>query len=460
MNSLIGWVKCNVWIVVLSLIALVVYPTAWAVSSGWNNRIRDDLQSKVDADYRSVDVKVAYSDFQIDPNVPPVEMPGVAPNTRITEYFRARRDKQLAQLQEVIAAADEFNRRGRGPLVEGLFPEPTGTGVEADLKRLAMNKFFVSGPAHPPSVYELLLASINAGPVVDPAELRALLVDLKERELAAKEAADGQIVMTPEERDLLDEKIIDSRMAEYRRHANEISVYADMSMFPELRRGSWPEIWPDPLGGVPSLSRCFLWQHDYWAISDVLEAVGLANTDENGEPAAVTQSPVKHIVSLRFTAPLVPDLYGSKYPLPGSVQDAGAQQMQPDYTYGITGRFASPDNRLYDLRNVELEVVVAAEKLPRFFDALAQTNFITVTDIDLKAVDVATELELGRYYGPDYVVRASMKLEVLLLRSWTEPLMPETVKLMLAIGSPDPDPADLLGAGPGDNGDDGGSGGG
>ncbi|MCH7961960.1 MAG: hypothetical protein IIC49_06450 [Planctomycetes bacterium] len=459
MSNLIGWVKANVWIVILSTIALAVYPSAWAVSSGWNKRIRADLQGRVTSDYQSVDVKVAYSDFQIDPNVPPVEMPGVAPNTRITEYFRARRDKQLAQLQEVIAAADEFNRRGRGPLIEGLFPEPTGE--DADLKRLAMNELFVSGPAHPPSVYEQLLASINAGPVIDPTELAALLVDLRERESAAREASDGQIVMTPEERDLLDEKIINSRMAEYRRHANEISVYADMRMFPELQRNSWPEIWPDRLGGVPTLSRCFLWQHDYWAVSDVLEAVGRANTDVNGEPTAVTQSPVKRIASLRFTAPLVPGWYQSKYPLAGSVQDAGAQQMHPDYAYGITGRFTSPDNRLYDVRHIELEVVVAAEKLPRFFDALAQTNFITVTDIDLKAVDVATDLERGLFYGPDYVVSAKIALEVLLLRSWTEPLMPETIKLMLAIGVPDQDAADLLGAGENESGSgEGGEGGG
>jgi hypothetical protein len=428
-----AWIKRNIWIVTLSLVSIIVYPVAWKISSGMNKKLKEELQKEVDTAWRSVDVTVGYSGIQIDPNTPPVEVSGVAPNAKITTFFKEIREKQQSQLNEVVTMAEEFNRHGRKPLVEGLFPEPTGE--DPIIVKIAMNKKFVSGPTHPPSAYEELFETINGGPPVDPLSLRDELQDLKQRNLAAREASEGNVALTAEEKAELEKELVDYRLATYRRRALDLSVFVDMSSLPKPDSRSWPQIFDDQLGQPPVTWQCYLWQHDYWTIEDVIEAIGRANTDENGDFTPVTESAVKRIAKLELTAPVVPieSITSDVDPTPGTVTDAGAQPLAPDYAYSVTGRFTSPNNRLYDVRRVKLEVIVAMDKLPRFFDALAETNFITVTDVDLEAVNVAAELTTGYFYGSDYVVKANMTLEVLLLRSWTEPYMPDGIKFRLGI---------------------------
>ncbi len=433
-----NWIKQNIWIVVLSIVSLAVYPVAWKISSGMNKKLKEELQKEVTAAWKSVDVKVGYSGIQVDPKTPPVEVSGVAPNARLTAFFKEIREKQQSQLDEVVTMAEEFNRHGRKPLVEGLFPVPTGE--DPNLHKIAMNKLFVFGPSHPPSAYEKLFDSINGGSAVSPLDLRDELVDLKARLMAAKEAADSSVALTAEEKEEMEQELVNYRLATYRRRAMDLSVYLDMTSLPPADGRSWPQIFKGQKSQPETTWGCFLWQHDYWAIEDVIKAIGRANTDENGDFTPVTESPVKRVVKIQLTAPVVPleSITSEKDPNPGTVTDAGSAPLEPDYAYSVTGRYTSPNNRLYDVRRVELQVIAAMDKLPRFFDALAETNFITITDIDLEAVNVAAELTKGYFYGPDYVVQANMTLEVILLRSWTEPYMPDGIKYRLGIP---PEPA-------------------
>jgi hypothetical protein len=41
----------------------------------------------------------------------------------------------------------------------------------------------------------------------------------------------------------------------------------------------------------------------------------------------------------------------------------------------------------------------------------------------------------GYAYGNEHVVKASMEVEILLLRSWTVPLMPESIRMILGVTS-------------------------
>ena len=427
------WIKRNIWIVVLSFIAVTVYPVGWKISSGMNKKLKDELQTEVKAAWESVDVKINYSGIQIDPNTPAVETLKVAPNAVLTAFYEDLRQNQQTQLDEVVTMAEEFNRKGRKPLIDGLFPEPQGE--YPNIVKIDMNKKFVHSPAHPPSVYEELFATINGGAPADPLMLMDELIDRSLRNLAVKEAADGDVALTQDQKDEMEDDLVNYRLATYRQRANDISVYVDMDSLPAPDSKSWPQIFDDQMSQPPVTWQCYMWQHDYWTIEDVIEAIGRANTDENGDFMPVTESPVKRVIKIELTTSLVPkeSITSDIDPNPGAVTDAGTQPLEPDYDYSVTGRFSGPDNRLYDVRNVKLEVVVAMDKLPRFFDALAETNFITVTDLDLKTVNVAADITLGYFYGPDHLVKAAMNLEVLLLRSWTEPYMPDGIKYRLGI---------------------------
>ena len=58
---------------------------------------------------------------------------------------------------------------------------------------------------------------------------------------------------------------------------------------------------------------------------------------------------------------------------------------------------------------------------------------MTVTDVDLQEVDIWEELRQGYYYGTEHVVRATISVETVWLRSWVTPIMPDPVKQTLGI---------------------------
>ena len=108
----------------------------------------------------------------------------------------------------------------------------------------------------------------------------------------------------------------------------------------------------------------------------------------------------------------------------------GGLAVGPVTYTGHTGGVAGSS---YDIRMVELTLVVGSQQLPRIFDAFAQTNYMTVTDVDLNEVDVWEDLEQGYFYGPDHVVRAVLQIETVWLRSWTTDLMPDAVRTALGV---------------------------
>jgi hypothetical protein len=111
-------------------------------------------------------------------------------------------------------------------------------------------------------------------------------------------------------------------------------------------------------------------------------------------------------------------------------------------TLSVTGRPAGPgsNNSFYDIRRATVELVAQTSKLTNFVDALSATNFITVLDCDLYAVDVDEELKSGYFYGSDPVVRAKLQIESIWLREWMVPLTPPLLRQELMMPDP-PAPA-------------------
>lgn len=103
--------------------------------------------------------------------------------------------------------------------------------------------------------------------------------------------------------------------------------------------------------------------------------------------------------------------------------------------FGITptGRIS---NSVFDVRHSKLVIDIEADKLPAFFESLRQTNFMTVIKAEITDVDEYDLLKQGYVYGQRDVVRASLIIESLWFRNWTEQLMPKLVKEKLLIIQP------------------------
>jgi hypothetical protein len=102
-----------------------------------------------------------------------------------------------------------------------------------------------------------------------------------------------------------------------------------------------------------------------------------------------------------------------------------------DPSVSVTGRVSTD---AYDVVPARLTLIVDASRIPDIFQAFAETNLMTVLDIDISEIDVWEELRRGYFYGSDApVVRAELEIETVWLRSWTTPIMPESVKQVLGI---------------------------
>ena len=105
--------------------------------------------------------------------------------------------------------------------------------------------------------------------------------------------------------------------------------------------------------------------------------------------------------------------------------------MPLDYSVSFTGRH---DNPLYDVRLVDLVIVVDSAKIPEVLDALARQNFMTViAPVEVRALDLFTAMRDGYYYGTAPVSELTLTVETIWLREWTAQFMPSELKQALGI---------------------------
>lgn len=443
MKNLMAWVKAHLAIVVCSAVIIISLPVAWFFSSSWNKQIREKQEAAAKSKYDAVEsaAKVTYTLPRLSQTDEAIQVIG-APNQTLTDWFKAHREKILAQAQGIVKEAERLNKRRHEPLVDGLFPNAQGQAAQVKALELA-EKIVYAGT--PNSAYPKLLERIGAGKPPEPGNVSTVVAE--ERAKLVEQITSGtKRELTAEEKDRVEKAAVERRLAEYRGGASEISVYGTMDMFPQGGRnlGSYvPRQMPDK---PPPLDECFNWQFDYWLAEDILDAIALANQDDSGQPTTVDRSVVKRIEQI-----LTSDQWVASYAMPsggGGGEESGAAApvetgspdalIDPKFDRSITGRWSGPGNAVYDVRNVSISVVVSSARLPELLDAFARTNFMTVTDMDLSDVDVWADLELGYFYGSEHVVRAKLVVETIWLRSWTVPLMPPDVRGYLAIPTEEP----------------------
>jgi len=428
--------------VAFSLLAavLVVLPLSWYFSTTMRASQLTKLQTEIGADAKELgNPRVNYSVAPLIAGGPTVEESAV-PNEVLTAYFKAARDRQQEQAASLFQEALTMNAGKRvsadgtvQTLVPGLLPDPSET--EIDVKRFQMIRAFTEDA--PRRLIERARAGMPPDRDVIARELGEQLTTMTRAKLPPGKA--DPALLSDADRAEIRAKLMGLRVDRYRNVASALNFYADASIFgvPAAQAEG---------GALPSMATCFDWQMQYYAWEDVVSAILTANeaARAGGVPAAVVKR-VEFIGAYSTfvsNAPLAPS-GASGEPVPetprtGPETSPEGGVMPLKYEVSVTGRVSGPGSgqHLYDLRTVDVRVIVSAKNLPQFLDALAQTNFISVLDVDIQSVDSNDELRKGFFYGDEAVVRASIKLETVWLRDWTMKIMPLEVRV--ALGVPEP----------------------
>jgi len=470
MNKILDFVKGNLVVVISVVLILAFLPTGMIFSGKWNAKVHEQADSAYKGEQRKLTSagKVNYS------------LPSVlegeedlsetrAPNQVVTRFYKARKEQREQQVQEVIERGTEFNRGHHVELVEGILPQAADDRTQKRLGR-EMAEAIVGTTARA-SVYQRKLQRLNAGSPMDPETLVLTLEELKTREEQRYQNASADGKMTPAQIEQMTKDLSARRLGEYIGRAKALTFYCSTAAFVDQSAASTGNRGGNRAGSseysvipskVPLLSTIdeavvFNWLWDYWLVSDVLDAVSLANSNPVTGAMAVPDAPIKRVESIRLSkvelgdavAAVVvddPQMYGgggggsgrddrggyggNSAGNTGNTSNAGGAD---DSSGSFTQRVGGGAESAFDVRTIEVVVVASSKMLPRFIDALGKTNYMTVTDVDLVAVDVWGDLEQGYYYGDEHVVRATITIESVWLRSWLTPIMPDRVKTALGV---------------------------
>ena len=435
MNVVLTWVKANIFIVVFSAIMIIVPMLMWFVAGSMNDGVRTEVAQRAsliqDMDrHRQVLVSIV--------NPVPGNQPvndSVVLNPRLLDRFRVTTAIIREDAERIREEAVQFNRKQRGVLVPDLFPAPPAHRRET--LPLEMHRSLVAA-------YQQLLDEVQAGSPPSAAEVRE---DIE----AARERLTTQILLedlTSEDQAWLAEQLANTRLSRYADAAAAIGLYASLGALPLPDESSVP-----PRAEAQGLVELFEWQWQYWIIQDILLALHEANADSS----SVLDAPAKRLVSIDVSAhrgrvASAPSQTGGRGMGMGagrtSSEAGSAETTAPavdpaievalDFAASFTGRSTNP---LYDVRWISLVIVVDTARMPEVFDALAQRNFITITEAQIQPVDPFSALKDGYFYGTAPASQLTLEIETIWFRQWTGQFMPDELKRALGVPVPTTPPA-------------------
>jgi hypothetical protein len=95
-----------------------------------------------------------------------------------------------------------------------------------------------------------------------------------------------------------------------------------------------------------------------------------------------------------------------------------------DRSKSITGRIS---NQLYDVVLLDLELIVATDRIDDVLAAFSMPIKTAVLDMQIRPADAYEALDSGYFFGPGSMTRLVLTVETLWLREWTHSHLPDTV---------------------------------
>lgn len=450
MNKVLAFIKGNLIIVISVVLILAFLPVGYIFSGKWNAKVQTKVNDAYNGEKRKIE-----SSGRVTYAVPAV-LEGEddlsesrAPNERVTDFYAQAKAARIEQVNDVVQRGTAFNQGDHVELVPGLLPAAPDASTRQRLGR-TMSEAIV-GTYDTPSVYQRKLQRLNAGSPPDAQDVAQSLAQTKESLEQQFRSANTDGNLTTAQQDQLQRELTSSRLGQYISRAKSLTFYCDMEAIVNGTGSTGATTVSGEYSVIPSSnwspsqiteSVVFTWLWDFWVVSDILDAAALANSNAASGAMVIPEAPVKRIDSIRVSALEVTEsasasgsdddsyqLRSNNRNFGGSSSSSAASTEAPSFT----GREGGTANSPFDIRTAEVSVVVSSQHLPKFLDAIGKVNFMTVTDIDLQEVDVWEELKQGYYYGDDHVVRATLKIETVWLRSWVTPMMPNPVKEALGV---------------------------
>ncbi len=415
------------WVGILcAIIALAAIITSFIPLGGYHEELHNKLKASA-ANYSSAQSLMTKTRYQ------PI-IPGQAsalplttfPSQSIINSGKALRDTLNT---ESVAAFDAIVQKNRhDQLKAGVLP--SASGVEPLNYRIA----YVARTGPTGTIYTEIL---RAGAPPTAADIKAEADHILETKYKP------QIIPDVNGGKAYNEEPV---MAQF--HAEEAAL--PLKMRQDRARGCKVYCLPDALPvdqavakagfGPPDPRKIWWSQMALWVQEDVAKAIAEANA----KAADVTTAPIKRIVRLDIFGQDQGMLFtGGKVavaPAPPAPDATGAILTADSKTPVPIDPKVSPSGRttcnMYDVIQFHLELVVTSKDIPFVIDTIARNRLISVLTIesitteDTNAADAA-----GYFYGAEPVVHITLRCEALFLREWTLPLMPDTVKRILAGGA-------------------------
>jgi len=433
MSTVLKWLKGNVYIVVFVAIMIAAPVTMWVVAGRMNQAVRAEVEARAKMILEMS--RFEKTSVSFDSPVPGNEAvkASIAVNRQFLDRYRQVVEIIRADADRVREEVLRINHKDRTVLVPELFPRPPLQLREILPQNLARA---LQG------AYEQLLSDVGAGGPPTRDEMVEHLTAARERYLTQllKQLTD---TLTEDEQAGLTEQLTRTRLSYYADAAKGLKLYvtiADLNV-------------PEPVdfparAENEGMIRMFDWEWRFWIKQDILMALAQANERYN----SIVDAPVKRLVSI-----FVADVAGARgdagagpggfdagnsaprrrggrsspgHPAPKRVRTDASREVPLDYSVSFTGRATNP---LFDVRLVEVVLIIDSERLPEVFDALAKYNFMTITNARVETEDLFLAIKDGYFYGSKPVSRVKLELETIWFREWTTQFMPLELKQALGI---------------------------
>lgn len=431
MKKLVPWFKANLISVVSVVVALLAAPAMLFFAKSWERKLHQNVEAEVASHIQQLNGSdVTYN---IDPYLSGQQPISVKapPNEATTNAVSALLRDVLAGSDSVRQKAIELNSADKPLLIQGatpqesLFPENKDDSTRLRLLDQLIERW--------PKANSELIAEFRAGSPPNSARVKAALEDLKAKEIERLTTGGTEANLAPDDQTQLLQTLGKARLDLYRQAATEFAFYAATDIFKNVQ--------PWDRASVLPMATAWEWQHTYWVHRDLMRAFLVANSDDFGAHRPVYLAPLKIVESITITKPgqnkpaATPGRDPAAAGGAGGGPTDGAAEIQRNYADAFTGHASQPTapNALYDIRYADVVIIAASSRIPQIIAAFPRVNFMTVVDLDLEDYDPVPALSQGFDVGSDHLVRATLRVETIWLRSWIKQYMPPEIRKELGI---------------------------